>query len=147
MIIAAAAFLIVTAAAVRPSVANEPTNNNYSWANGVNSQWNGNMTVMSAYALWVTWPGVESITTSTDVDYLLMTCGTAHIYGAGADFTHANGDIDIQYYSTSGAYLGSSTGVTDSEWLGLGTQYNSVVMKVYGYGGATNSYTPTISCM
>ena len=146
-IVAAAAFLALTVAAVQPSSANEPTNNNFSWANGANNQWNGNMTVMSGYALWVTWPSVETISTSTDVDYLLMTCGSAHIYGAGIDLVHANGDLDIQYFSPNGTFLGSSTGTIDSEWMDLGTTYNSVVMKVYGWGGATNSYTPTLSCM
>jgi len=142
-----AAFLIVTAAVVRPGFANEPTNNNNSWGNGANNAWNGNMTVLSAFALWVTWPGIESITTSTDVDYFLVTCGSAHIYGAGIDLVHANGDLDIAVYSPNGTFLGSSTSTTNSEWVGLGTTYNNVVMKVYGYAGATNSYTPTLSCM
>src|SRR5437764_1081301 len=94
VIIGAAAFLIVTTGAVRRSAADEPTNNGYSWANGANNTWNGNMTVLSAYALSATWPGIETISPTGDVDYLLMTCGTAHIYGAGIDLIHANGDLD-----------------------------------------------------
>ena len=147
VIIGAAAFLIVTTGAVRRSVADEAANNNYSWANGANNQWNGNMTVLSAYALSATWPGIETISPSGDADYLLMTCGTAHIYGAGIDLIHANGDLDLVYYSTNGTYLGGSASTTNAEWLGLGNQYNSVVVKVYGYAGATNSYTPRLSCM
>ena len=147
VIVAAAAFLALTLAAERPSSATDPVNNNYSWANGANTQWNGDMTVLSAYALWATWPSVEAIGSSSDVDYLLMTCGTSKIYGTGIDLIHANGDIDIQVYSTNGTYLGGSGSTTDSEWVGLGTTYNSVVMKVYGWAGAVNSYTPTLSCM
>lgn len=147
-IVAAAAFLSLTLAVARPTSANEPTNNNYSWANGANNQWNGNMTVLSAWALWATWPGIESITPSGDVDYLLMTCGNAHIYALGVDFTHANGDIDVQFYTTNGTWIATSNGTSDGESMTFPTDaYQAIVMKVYGYAGATNTYTPTISCI
>ena len=146
-IVAGVALLLITVGMAADSSANEPTNNNYSWANGANNQWNGNMTVFSAFALWATWTTPESITPTGDVDYLLMTCGSAHVYGTGISFTHANGDLDVEFYTPNGTYLGTSNGVTDGESMTFpsGT-YSDIVMKVYGYAGATNSYSPELSC-
>ncbi|MEY3456985.1 MAG: hypothetical protein RL215_142, partial [Planctomycetota bacterium] len=57
-------------------------------------------------------------------------------------FVHAAGDLDIQLLDASGAVVGSSLGVTDSERISLanlpvGTYY----LQVYGFGGATGTYS------
>lgn len=66
--------------------------------------------------------------------------------GAGAtsdyvriDFTHAQGDLDVQLYNASGSLLRTSNGTGNSEQislngLGAGTYY----VKIYGYNGAFN---------
>jgi len=134
-------------AAVQPAFANEPTNNNYPWSGGANTPWTGNMTVFSTYNLWTTWPNKEAISSSSDVDYLLMTCGNAKIYVTGINLTGANGDLDVQFYTPNGTLLGSATGTGDSETLTFpGSNYSTLVIRVYGYNGATNTYIPVLGC-
>jgi hypothetical protein len=136
-----------TLATVQPAFANEPTNNNYSWSGGANTPWTGNMTVFSTYNMWTTWPNKEAISPSNDVDYLLMTCGDAKIYVTGINLVGANGDLDVQFYTPNGTYLGSAAGTGDSEtYTFSGFNYSTLVIRVYGYNGATNSYTPVLGC-
>lgn len=96
--------------------------------------------------------GYMSISSSSDTDYFFMNCGRLYnsqgvVNKASINFTHANGDLDIEVYSVEGEMLGASRGVTDSEavsiaWAGRST----AVLKVYGYSGAINGYDVVITC-
>lgn len=146
-IAAALTILVSTIGVVQTGLANEPTNNNYPWSGGVNTPFYNNMTVFSNYNMWQTWPNVESISTGTDVDYLLMTCGDAKIYVTGINLTGANGDLDVAFYTPNGTYLGTAAGTGDSETMTFpGSVYSTMVIKVYGYNRATNTYTPVLGC-
>lgn len=146
-IIASLITVGATLAVVQSASANEPTNNNYPWSGGANTAWTGNMTVFSTYNMATTWPNKEAITTSTDVDYLLMTCGDADVYVAGINLVGANGDLDVQFFTPNGTYLGGAAGTGDAETMTFpGTGYSSVVIRVYGYNGAKNSYIPLLGC-
>jgi hypothetical protein len=62
------------------------------------------------------------------------------------NFTHSQGDVDLELYNASGSRLRIANGVSNSETislsgLGAGTYY----VKVYGYNGAQNpNYSLTI---
>ncbi|MEW6358544.1 MAG: FG-GAP-like repeat-containing protein [Planctomycetota bacterium] len=64
------------------------------------------------------------------------------------DFSHAQGDLDMELYDSSGTVLiTGSYGVTNSEMINMAGRAAAVYyIRVYGYGGATNpSYTLTIN--
>lgn len=102
--------------------------------------------------------GGPTISSSTDVDYYVLTCGTAvHpstgvtspgiISSAAITFTHSKGDLDIALYTVDGKLLGSSAGIQDRETIGIASASRSVaVLKVYGYQGATNDYAIELIC-
>ncbi|WP_080949718.1 pre-peptidase C-terminal domain-containing protein [Microcystis aeruginosa] len=67
---------------------------------------------------------------------------------AGITFNHQQGDLDIELYASDGTtLLDSSQGVGNTESISLnGRNAEVYFLKVYGYGGATNSeYSVAIS--
>jgi hypothetical protein len=67
---------------------------------------------------------------------------------AGITFNHQQGDLDIELYASDGTtLLDSSQGVGNTESISLnGRNAGVYFLKVYGYGGATNSeYSVAIS--
>ncbi len=56
------------------------------------------------------------------------------------EFTHSNGDLDLEAYDASGSKVGSSTSTNDSEEV---TVPAGGSVRVFGYNGAKNSYTLT----
>lgn len=140
-----AGLLTAAALAAAPaSWAMEPGNNfaPWSWV-----AYNGDATVYSPPTGGRTYNGYEAISSTTDVDHLIATCGTGKVQSIGIDFTHANGDLDITVYDLSGNVLGSSTGVSNTEVVNLNAlSKQAVVMKVYGYNGAQNPYNISITC-
>jgi hypothetical protein len=65
----------------------------------------------------------------------------------GITFRHANGDLDIELYNSSGRRIGISNGVGNSESISMaGMASGTYYLRVYGYRGATNSnYALSIS--
>jgi hypothetical protein len=57
------------------------------------------------------------------------------------DFTHADGDLDLAAYDAGGAQVDVSQSVTDGEQVAVPA---GGTVRVYGYGGATNTYTLTV---
>jgi len=55
-------------------------------------------------------------------------------------FTHAQGDLDLEAFDSTGRSLGKSEGTTDSETFNVPAGGK---VKVYGYDGATNTYSLT----
>jgi hypothetical protein len=91
--------------------------------------------------------GIEAISPTGDVDYLVVTCGADIMDKITVSYTHANGDIDMQVYTLGGALVGGSYGVTGSESVSvLAQSRNAFVLKVYGYAGAVNQYGLGIFC-
>jgi hypothetical protein len=137
-LLAAAAF-----AAAPASWAAEPANNFAPWS-WIGS--NGDTTVYSPPPGGLTYNGYEAISSSTDVDHLIVVCGTGKVQSVSINF-NSNKDLDMVVYDLSGNWLGSSTGTGDTESVGLSAvSKQAVVMKVYGYNGAQNPYNISIVC-
>ncbi|MEO1267663.1 MAG: PPC domain-containing protein, partial [Myxococcota bacterium] len=57
-------------------------------------------------------------------------------------FVHAGGDLDLQLLSSSGQPLAESTTATDNEFIRARIeQGGAVIARIWGYEGASNSYT------
>jgi hypothetical protein len=75
---------------------------------------------------------------------LKICAGDSDLYGVAAAatvtirFSHAAGDLDMEAFDASGRSLGKSEGTTDSETLQVPAGGR---VKVYGYGGATGTYS------
>lgn len=144
----AAALLMFLPTAAR---AGEPLNNTPPWSTLNPNQFDGDAQVFTTtvatgnlYNQWINQTG--------DVDYIVLGCGNA-IAGKGTvkqvqiNFTHANGDLDMVAYSTTGATIGSSAGVTNTETINVAAQNRgTIVLKVYGYNNAVNLYGVTLTC-
>jgi hypothetical protein len=77
---------------------------------------------------------------ASDADYYRVDGGSAGV-SVVVRFTHANGDLDVEAVSASGAVLATSAGTTNEERVrATGVFY----VRVFGYGGATNDYTIAI---
>ncbi len=87
----------------------------------------------------------------------LNTCGLGDYYAVEASagktltvnltFTHANGDVDVRLYDRDGTtQLASSVSATDNEELSqMITEAGTYFVYVFGYGGANNTYTMTVT--
>jgi hypothetical protein len=142
-----AALLATTALCVAPTgFALEPQDNEAPWKWKMNM---GDVTLYSAPGVGMTWStGELHILSSSDVDHMVLACAGRPVTRAGVYFTHADGDIDIYVYDLGGNYLGSSQGVANEEFVDVrafGKQ--AVVLKVYGYAGATNYYQVRVECV
>ncbi len=87
---------------------------------------------------------VSANISSGDVDYYriqLGSTGDSRNY-IKTNFTHSQGDIDMELYNSAGSLVGSSRGSGNEERISLsGQSAGTYYVKVYGYGGATNSYS------
>jgi hypothetical protein len=68
--------------------------------------------------------------------YLIAAAGTLVI-----EFEHDNGDLDMAIVDSSGEVRDDSTSTDDSETLAVGA---GDIVKVYGFSGATNTYSITL---
>jgi hypothetical protein len=59
-------------------------------------------------------------------------------------FSHASGDLDLQAVSGTGAELASSAGTSNSETVDVSLGQD-VFVRVYGYNGAANTYSLTVT--
>jgi len=78
-----------------------------------------------------------------DEDFYALDITTAGVLRVQMAFTHANGDLDLQVRDATGKVVASSTGVTDEEVLEAAVMPGQYVVRVYGFGSATNPYTLT----
>jgi hypothetical protein len=140
--------LLLTASVTlsQPGMALEPNDNTAPW------KWSslyGNTTLyVSTNAMGT---GSDGINSSSDVDYLVMACttGSRHrpVSLVAINFTHSQGDLDMVVYDLQGNYLASSGGVSDRELVDIGAFGEQVVvLKVYGYNGATGNYGVSLTC-
>lgn len=87
-----------------------------------------------------------NIHNTTDVDwykFTLLNTGTSSHY-VRINFTHSSGDLDMALYSASDTTnaLRSSTSTSDQEQISLNNlSAGTYFLRVYGYNGATNSYS------
>lgn len=131
----------------------EPTDNAAPWGSGGTPTHKDSTTyVATGNSNWG--PRTDqTISTSTDVDYMVATCAKSSSSPLGTintlsiQFTHSAGDLDIVVYGVLGTELGRSTGVGNSETVTIAAQkISAAVIKVYGFQGAMNTYGVTIDC-
>ncbi len=83
-----------------------------------------------------------SIHQSGNDDYYRFTASATGDVTFTARFSDAAGDIDMQVMDSAGNVLGSGTSVSDNETVTVSaTAGDQLVVRVYGYNGATNNYT------
>jgi len=142
--ICAGLLTAATLAAAPASWATEPGNDYEPW------HWrgyNGETTIYSPPPGGLTYNSYEAITSTTDVDNIIIACGTGKVQSVSISFTGSAGDLDMGVYDLSGNYLGSSTGTGNTELVNVNAaNKQAVVMKVYGYNGAQNPYNMSIVC-
>ncbi|MDF1563197.1 MAG: PPC domain-containing protein [Deltaproteobacteria bacterium] len=74
--------------------------------------------------------------------FVVSTTGTVT---ASIAFTHAQGDLDLKLYDANGSSLDSSTSTGNSETVSGSDASGKVYVEVFGYNGAENGYSLTIS--
>lgn len=94
----------------------------------------------------ITFLSADAITPVNDVDYLYVTCQGLPLKVVGIN--NFSNDLDIRVYDMGGTLIGSSTSVTSSESVDVSaTSRAGVILKVYGYNGATSaSYAVWVTC-
>ena len=80
--------------------------------------------------------------TASDADWYRIDAGGASVT-ATITFPHSAGDLDMKLQDADGTSLGSSTSTSDSEEVTASA--DAVLINVYGYSGATNGYTLTVT--
>src|SRR4051812_10757325 len=92
-------------------------------------------------------PTFQSISPSGDVDYIIAACGFGKVTSVQMSIAPGGGDLDLGVYRFSEALIGSSAGVGSTETVNTSAaNLGTVVVKVYGFNGATGSYGLTVSC-
>lgn len=130
----------------RSSSAIEPTDNSKPFS-GLSTHMNATSYACQTYNCG--WFAVESISTTTDVDYSVVSCGFLNLkmQSVEIDFDGPSGDLDMEVYQFDGTLVGGSYGVGSSETVATTSlTSNSLVLKVYGYHGARNTYTVYTHC-
>jgi len=80
--------------------------------------------------------------TSSDADWYRIEAGGASVT-ATISFPHSSGDLDMKLEDGDGTSLGTSNSTSDSEEVTASA--DAVLIHVYGYNGATNGYTLTVT--
>lgn len=78
-----------------------------------------------------------------DDDYFKVTVAAGNTLTAVATFTHADGDLDLQFRDANLAFLAESDSSTDNEtltWENTTGGDATIYIRVYGFAGATNAY-------
>ena len=79
-----------------------------------------------------------------DNDYFAIDAFAGQTLTVDLSFSHAAGDLDMRLYSESGTQLAVAQSTTDNEQIVHAvTQNGTYYIRVYGYEGATNTYTLT----
>jgi hypothetical protein len=128
----------------------EPTDNNAPWST---MMWGGEAYI---YQCGFANGGCqvasnEEVSANGDVDYFAVQCGSSNI--KQVQITMANQgwgskDLDIEVRKPNYQYVvGTSTGTGLTETVNTGAaNMNSLVLKVYGYNGASNTYSILVTC-
>jgi len=129
----------------RPSSAIEPADNNQPFS-GLSTHMR--VTSYACQTVNCSWADVESISTTTDVDYSVVSCGFLQLKLQSIEVDLKNsGDLDIEVYQFDGTLVGGSYGTGSVEIVNTAAMdSNSLVLKIYGFAGATNTYTVWTHC-
>lgn len=139
-------FLAGLALAPRTSSASnlEPANNSPPWANWATQS--DTTVYVDNYSYEWGWSGFESISSSTDVDYVLLACANGNVTMVGINIPSGVGDLDIDAYTVIGTPVGSSHGTGSTERIYPSIAKQAIFLKVYLYSGATGGYDIRVLC-
>ncbi|MFH1811761.1 MAG: PPC domain-containing protein [Pseudomonadota bacterium] len=83
---------------------------------------------------------------SGDADWYSVVLNAGDTLQAELQFTHSNGDLDLRLYSPGAALLRTSGGASNTERIDYTTTAaGTYAVQAYGYSGAENSYTLTLT--
>jgi hypothetical protein len=88
----------------------------------------------------VPYTGSHAISTAGEIDLFQFTTAAA-TRTVRIDFTHAVGDLDLYVLNASGAVIGESLSVANSESVSMALAAGTFTVRVIGYQGAVGSYT------
>ncbi|MBN2359435.1 MAG: PPC domain-containing protein [Deltaproteobacteria bacterium] len=81
-----------------------------------------------------------------DPDWVAVSLNVGDSMRAALSFTHADGDLELAFYQQSGSFITSSTSTTDNEQIDYtATAAGTYALRIYGFLGAENSYTLTVT--
>jgi hypothetical protein len=142
--------------ALVPSLAraSDPLDNTPPWFSTPASIWVGDTAIVTGTLNGTVGIGNAIPFPTGDVDYYVFACGGATgalgtVKSVRIWFTHAQGDLDIEVRKTDSTLIGTSTGITNNEFVDVSAQKaGAVVVKVYGYNGVGNAsgWKPEITC-
>jgi len=135
--------LICSVAQERSSSAFEPIDNTQPDSNHQNA------TIFACQTFNCGWIDSESIQVVGDIDYSIPSCGfnALKLQKIIVELNSAAGDLDIAVYRLDGTFIGSSAGTGRTETvITSSTTANALVLKVYGFSGATGVYTVRTIC-
>jgi hypothetical protein len=140
-----ASFFVLTASQLAAADI-EPTNSVQPWTSGI--VFNGAAELFNTSRSGGIGTTNLQITPSGDVDYILASCGgRERVNSVNVGFTHSSGDIDLKAFRLDGTLLGISQGVSNGESIDVSaSNEDTIVMEVYGFNGATNTYSLSINC-
>ncbi|MEM7194475.1 MAG: PPC domain-containing protein [Pseudomonadota bacterium] len=90
----------------------------------------------------------EEIETPTQDNYIAIYLDAGESVEARIEFTHAFGDLDMHLYRRDNlsSFIDSSAGIFDSETIEFtADESGEYWIRVFGFAGATNNYSMTIS--
>ncbi len=138
------AMMCVAATGLSASVAGAAADDHAAFKDSYQSVQMFNATPGTIY-LWTN--GTATISSSSDVDYITLMCRGDKVKTASITFKDSDGDLDIKVYDLDGKSLGGGTSTTNNETVNVASKnLTGVVIKVYGYQGATNKYSLSNPC-
>jgi len=88
----------------------------------------------------------DTLNTCGGPDFFAITLTTGQIIDINVSFVDARGDIDAELLKPDGTRAGSSAGTSDNEHIRYTADSTGVhVLRVYGYSGAINDYTLSVT--
>src|SRR5690606_10701584 len=82
---------------------------------------------------------------SNDDDFYAVDLPPNSVLDVRVLFSHANGDVDVQVRNSAGQNVAAGTSVSDNEFINIGLPGGRYYVRVYGFAGASNSYTLEVS--
>ncbi len=94
-------------------------------------------------SLWITLEFIETSLTihdSSDVDYFVFFQPTDFVLLLTTDFTHSDGDLDVELLDSARNVIGASTSQSDGEFIAQELIAGTYFVRVFSPTNETNTY-------
>jgi hypothetical protein len=142
--------------ALVPSIAraSDPLDNTPPWFSTPGVMWVGDASIVTGTLNGTVGIGNPIPFPTGDVDWVVFTCGgvpgaLGTVKSVRINFTHAQGDIDMEVRKLDSTFIGRSTSTANFEFLDVSAlNAGAVAVKVYGFNGVGNAggWKPQIGC-